>query len=53
MLILPRADVQLLDMSVEEGIRIIISGGSVVENSSADIIEQAIASSEQTGESND
>ncbi|MCP4144156.1 MAG: DUF502 domain-containing protein [bacterium] len=53
MLILPRADVQILDMSVEEGIRLIISGGSVVENSYADIIEQAIAGSKQTGESND
>ncbi len=53
MLILPRADVQLLDMTVEEGIRLIISGGSVVEDSYADIIEQAIESSDQTGESND
>lgn len=53
MLILPREDVQMLDMSVEEGIRLIISGGSVVDDSYADIIEQAIASSKQTGESND
>jgi uncharacterized membrane protein len=50
MLILPRKDVQILDISVEEGIRLIVSGGSVLEDTTSDLIENAISGNEQAGD---
>jgi uncharacterized membrane protein len=40
LLFLPRADVHLLDMSVEDGLKLVISGGIVAPEESLPIIEQ-------------
>ncbi|MEZ4387643.1 MAG: DUF502 domain-containing protein [Candidatus Krumholzibacteriia bacterium] len=49
MLLLPRADVEFLSLTVEDGIKLIISGGSVTTEAQAAILEEAAARLERRG----